>query len=126
MAVVRKVAVDKVPPLKTYATGHSCTNYGLAKIHTSEDTSWKGDLSNYVGEKTHVGYADIMDILNREPSARDIVTVRNRRMTGYITLEEVVNCLAGMNYTDIHCTFCRSRLLVPEAMYPGKAANYSY
>lgn len=119
--VVKQVLRNEVVSSKTYVSGTNCTNYGLAKINPSEDTSWRGAVSNFVGERNTVVSNDILGLLNRSNPARDIVTVRNRRFTGYVTFEEVVAALAAMDYTDIHCTFCRSRLLVPEFMYPGHA-----
>lgn len=122
--VVKSVVRHEVDPSKTYASGVNCTNYGLAKINPSEDTSWAGTVSNAIGERNNVGRDDMLGLLNRSHPARDLVTVRNRRFTGYLSFEEVVTALAAMDYTDIHCTFCRSRLLVPEFMYPGHARRF--
>jgi hypothetical protein len=122
--VVKQVVRNEVVSSKTYVSGANCTNYGLAKINPSDDTSWAGAVSNVIGERNNVGSNDMIGLLNRSNPARDLVTVRNRRFTGYLTFEEVVTALAAMDYTDIHCTFCRSRLLVPESMYPGHARHF--
>lgn len=122
--VVKQVVRNEVVSSKTYVSGANCTNYGLAKINPSDDITWKGSVSNFIGERNMVGSNDLLGLLDRSHPARDLVTVRNRRFTGYLTFEEVVTELAAMDYTDIHCTFCRSRLLVPESMYPGHARHF--
>ncbi|NMW23191.1 putative adhesin [Rhodanobacter soli] len=122
--VVKQVVRNEVVSSKTYVSGTNCTNYGLAKINPSDDTSWAGSVSNFIGERNNADSNDLIGLLNRSHPARDLVTVRNRRFTGYVTFEEVVTALAAMDYTDIHCTFCRSRLLVPEFMYPGHARHF--
>lgn len=122
--VVRRVVRNEVVSSKTYVSGVNCTNYGLAKINASDDATWAGTVSNVIGERNPVGSNDIIGLLDRSNPARDLITVRNRRFTGYVTFEEVVTVLAAMDYTDIHCTFCRSRLLVPEFMYPGHARHF--
>jgi hypothetical protein len=56
-----------------------------------------------------VNYHDIERLLEENPHAYDIVTIRNRRFTLDIILENVLLQLtqAGYGYANIHCSFCR-------------------
>lgn len=60
-------------------------------------------------DRLRTDYEREVRFFGREP-LMDIVTIRNRWWTFQITLSEVVAELAkaNFNYTDIHCSFCRS------------------
>ncbi|TPG04937.1 hypothetical protein EAH75_02105 [Rhodanobacter glycinis] len=73
---------NEVVSSKTYVSGTNCTNYGLAKINPSDDTSWAGSVSNFIGERNTADSNGIIGLLGRSQPARDLVTVRNRRFTG--------------------------------------------
>jgi hypothetical protein len=87
------------------------SDYVLTKIQSSEGGLAGGRWSNYIDQRNTMKYTDVekfMKIANH--TAKDIITIRNRPFKSDITLSEIVTLLRmqGYNYTDIHCSFCRS------------------
>ncbi len=101
------------PPL--YDGGDACPDYSLSKLQASTGGCTSGAFTNWLEDRSKVNYHDIERMLEENPRAYDIVTIRNRRFTFDITLENVLAQLhrAGYGYTHIHCSFCCSFCRVP-------------
>ncbi|MFI5445676.1 putative adhesin [Polaromonas sp. UC242_47] len=105
-----RILMGTALPAQTVAGNRNCTNYVLSKIQHTNEGCAGGSWSNYWGERNDMSYDDVELMMDYQNGAKDIVTIRNRRFTSDMTLSQVIALLLanGYNYTDFHCSFCRS------------------
>lgn len=99
---------------QTVSGPNRCTNYVLSKIQHTNAGCTGGSWSNFWGDRNKMSYEDMELFMQHRNGNKDIVTIRNRRFTWDVSLSEVINLLLnnGYNYTDFHCSFCRSAQFV--------------
>jgi hypothetical protein len=106
-AIVKELFGTAVPsdPVAT------CPDYKLTKVVGSSSERWHSGISDWLGDRNHMQYADVAGAMDYFVMMTDIVTIRNRGVLGSsIHLSEVLAALTGAyDYDHIHCSFCRSK-----------------
>ncbi|MDO8385370.1 MAG: hypothetical protein Q7T13_03090 [Polaromonas sp.] len=111
---LERILLGTAAAAQTVTGTHRCTNYVLTKIQHTTTGCTGGSWSNFWGERNQMSYDDIALFMQHRNGNKDIVTIRNRQFAADITLSQVINLLLanGYNYTDFHCSFCRSAQFV--------------
>jgi len=100
------------------------------RVTATKNIPLGGQYTDYMLSKdSGLSYNDLQYILDHGhiPANFDIVTVRNRAGTLYITLSTLVHKLEQNGYDDVHFFFCRSSLGHPfRGQLPGGYADGAY
>ncbi len=129
---IKAVSQGTVTPYDTYSAGSVCPNYKLSKYQGSHGGKPGAPAETYtnIAHDMHKGVEvaqteaflgkplDEAGLAMIKDVTMDVVTIRNRAMSKSPTLEEVIETISSQNlgYTEIHCSFCRCRMGLPDEL----------